>query len=74
MHTKILIADDHKIIREGLRSLIENQPNMEVVGETEDGRTTVQFVRKFTPDVVVMDMLKREFVDRYGILPKGNVF
>jgi DNA-binding NarL/FixJ family response regulator len=56
MRTKILLAEDHKIVREGLRSLIEKQSNMEVVGETEDGRTTVQAVKDLAPDIVIMDV------------------
>jgi two-component system response regulator NreC len=56
MSIKVLLADDHKIIRDGLRSLIERHPEMEVVGEAEDGRTTVQLARKLEPDVVIMDI------------------
>jgi DNA-binding NarL/FixJ family response regulator len=53
---KILLADDHKITREGLRSLLEKEPDMEVVAEAEDGRTTVSLVRELLPDVVIMDV------------------
>ncbi|MCJ7692994.1 MAG: response regulator transcription factor [Sedimentisphaerales bacterium] len=56
MSTKILLADDHKITREGLRSLIEKQSDMEVVAEAEDGHTAVHLVRKVSPDVVIMDV------------------
>ena len=56
MSIKVLLADDHKIIRDGLRSLIERHPEMEVVGEAEDGRTTVQLARELEPDVVIMDI------------------
>ena len=56
MSIKILLADDHKIIRDGLRSLIEPQLNMEVVGEAENGRTTVQLARELEPDVIIMDI------------------
>ncbi len=56
MGIRVLIADDHKIVREGLRSLIEKQPGMEVVAEAENGRTTVQKVEEVSPDVVVMDI------------------
>lgn len=56
MSIKVLLADDHKIIRDGLRSLIERHPEMEVVGEAEDGRTTVQLARALEPDVVIMDI------------------
>ena len=56
MSTKILLADDHKITREGLRSLIEKQSDMKVVAEAEDGHMAVVMVRKVFPDVVIMDV------------------
>jgi DNA-binding NarL/FixJ family response regulator len=56
MSVKILLADDHKIMREGLRSLIEKKPDMEVVAEAENGRMTVQLARRLRPDVVIMDV------------------
>lgn len=56
MRTKIILADDHKIIREGLRSLIEKQLDMEVIAEAQDGLTTVNLVQKLQPDVVIMDI------------------
>ena len=56
MTIKILLADDHKITRQGLRSLLEKQPDMAVVAEAEDGRTAVQMVEKLSPDVVIMDV------------------
>jgi len=56
MSIRILLADDHKITREGLRSLIENQPDMQVVAEAEEGRTAVELARKLAPDLVIMDV------------------
>jgi two-component system response regulator NreC len=56
MSTRILLADDHRIVREGLRVLIEKQPNMEVVAEAENGRTAVELVQKLHPDVIIMDV------------------
>jgi two-component system response regulator NreC len=53
---RILLADDHKILRNGLRSLIENEPWMEVVGEAADGREALRLARKLAPDVIVMDV------------------
>lgn len=52
----ILLADDHKIIREGLRALIRQQKNMAVVAEAEDGREAVNLAREHGPDVVIMDV------------------
>ena len=56
MSIKILLADDHAIMRQGLRSLIEKQPDMEVVGEAKDGRTALELVRELVPDIVIMDI------------------
>ena len=56
MSITILIAQDHTILREDLRSLIEKQPDMEIICEAEDGRTAVQRVRELLPDVVIMDI------------------
>lgn len=53
---KILLADDHVVMRTGLRALLERQPNLEVVGETENGRETIDRVEALKPDVVVMDV------------------
>ena len=52
----ILVADDHKIFREGLRALIERQDGMQVVAEAEDGRRAVRLAEELEPDVVVMDI------------------
>ena len=56
MRAKIILADDHKIIREGLRSLLEKQPDMEVIAEAQDGLTAVSLVQKLHPNVVIMDI------------------
>jgi len=53
---RILLADDHIVMRTGLRALLERQPNLEVVGESENGRETVELVASLEPDVVVMDV------------------
>jgi DNA-binding NarL/FixJ family response regulator len=56
MSARILLVDDHQVLREGLRSLLEKQPDMEVVGEAGDGRTALQRVREIRPDIVIMDV------------------
>ncbi len=53
---RILLADDHKILRKGLRELLEREPQLEVIAEAEDGRTAVQLSQKLAPDVVLMDI------------------
>ena len=56
MDIRIVIADDHQIVRQGLRVLLEKEPDMEVVGEAEDGQTTVSLTKKLHPHVVLMDI------------------
>jgi len=56
MSIRVILADDHTLFREGLRSLIEEQPRMKVVAEAGDGRTAVQLAQTMSPDVVVMDI------------------
>lgn len=56
MSVRILLADDHAIVRQGLHSLLEEQPDMEVVGEAEDGRVAFNLVRELVPDIVIMDI------------------
>jgi two-component system response regulator NreC len=53
---RILLADDHTILRDGIRSLLEDEPDMVVIGEAEDGHTTVKLVKQLDPDVVLMDI------------------
>ena len=53
---RILLADDHTVMRNGLRLLLERQPNLTVVGEASDGRETVRAAESVSPDVVVMDI------------------
>jgi two-component system, NarL family, response regulator NreC len=52
----ILIADDHKILRQGLRTLLSREADMDVIAEAEDGRDAVRLVRELTPQVVIMDV------------------
>jgi len=54
--TRILLADDHNILRDGVRLLLERQPGFVVVGEASDGREAVELAREHQPDVVVMDI------------------
>jgi DNA-binding NarL/FixJ family response regulator len=56
MSVKVVIADDHQIVRQGLRTLLEREPDLQVVAEAEDGRETVRLVREMNPEVVIMDV------------------
>jgi DNA-binding NarL/FixJ family response regulator len=56
MKTKILLVDDHKILRDGIRSLVKGYDDIDVIGEAPDGRTALQMVKKLLPDLVIMDI------------------
>ncbi len=53
---RIVIAEDHTILREGLRLLLSSEPNFEIVGEAEDGREAIKCVEKFRPDLILTDL------------------
>jgi len=56
MPIRILLADDHTVVRDGLRALLEKQPDMTVVAEASDGRDSIRLAEEQSPDVVVMDI------------------
>ena len=56
MNIRILLVDDHQIVREGLRVLLESEPGFQVVGEAADGRSAMAMMRTLSPNVVVMDI------------------
>lgn len=53
---RVLLADDHKLIRAGLRLVVDQQPDLSVVGEADDGRQAVELAKSLKPNVVVMDI------------------
>ena len=56
MPIRILLADDHTVVRDGLRALLEKQPDMAVVAEAADGRDSIRLAEEQSPDVVIMDI------------------
>lgn len=56
MKIRILLADDHTILRAGLKMMLNAQPDMEVIGEAQDGRQAIQEAQRLQPDVILMDI------------------
>ncbi len=54
--TRILLVDDHRLFRSGLHSLLAKQPNIEIIGEAEDGVSAVRLAQELAPDIVLMDI------------------
>jgi DNA-binding NarL/FixJ family response regulator len=54
--TSVLLADDHQLMRQGLRSMLDEQENLRVVGEADEGRTAVRLAKELRPDLVIMDV------------------
>jgi DNA-binding NarL/FixJ family response regulator len=56
MKTKIILADDHKIVREGLKNILNNEWGMEIIAEAENGRDAIKLVEEKKPDIIIMDI------------------
>jgi two-component system response regulator NreC len=61
MKIRILLADDHTILRAGLKMMLNAQPDMEVIGEAQDGRQAIEETQKLRPDIVLMDITMPDF-------------
>jgi len=58
--TTIVLADDHHVVRQGIRSLLEREPDFQVIGETADGLEVAQLVETLHPDILVLDLMMRD--------------
>src|ERR1044072_1082924 len=55
--TTIILADDHRIVRQGLHALLKSEPDFNVIGEADDGLEAIELVKKLNPDVAVIDLM-----------------
>ncbi len=71
---RVLIADDHPVVREGLRGLIDSEPGMAVVGEAADGQEAVEKAAALAPDVVLLDLMmpRKDGIAAIGELLRNN--
>jgi NarL family two-component system response regulator LiaR len=60
MSIRLVLADDHRVLRQGLRALLETEPDMQVVGEADTGRAAIDVALQTRPDVVLMDLIMPE--------------
>lgn len=56
MNTTVVVVDDHKIMRDGLRNILENESNIEIIGEADNGRDAVKLILEKKPDIAIMDI------------------
>lgn len=59
--TRVFLADDHDVVRAGIRSVLEDQPDLEIVGESGDGRTLLESIARLAPDLLVVDVAMPDF-------------
>jgi two-component system nitrate/nitrite response regulator NarL len=56
MAARILVADDHEVVRQGVRAILQARPDWEICGEAVDGREAIRLTKQLNPDVVIMDI------------------
>jgi two-component system response regulator NreC len=74
MSVRIILAEDHRITREGLVNLLQERPDMEVVGEAENGREAVRLAKELSPDLIIMDVTMPDLngIDATRIITSGS--
>jgi len=74
MSVRIILAEDHRITREGLVNLLKERSDMEVVGEAENGREAVKLASELSPDLVIMDVTMPDLngIDATRIITSGS--
>lgn len=72
--TRIVLADDHALVRDGIRSLLETETDLEVIGEASNGKEAIELVEKVDPDLLIIDirMPVMNGIDAVEILTKSN--
>jgi len=60
MSIRILLADDHQLVRQGLRTMLERQPNLEIAGEADNGRDAIKLAQTLSPDLLIIDVTMPE--------------
>lgn len=71
---KVLLADDHIIFRDGIRSILENEADIEIIGEADDGLRAIQLTEELQPDIVLMDLTMDELngIEATKLIKKNN--
>ena len=71
---KVLLADDHIIFRDGIRSILENESDIEIIGEADDGMKAIKLTEELNPDIVLMDLTMEELngIEATKLIKKNN--